>query len=294
MYNEDLILRALKNEGYPESEARSFANDGCWEIQIPGKTDFAYMPFDALQVFNRVLGVDSDGPVPAYPSAEALYQAFLEELKQTVEQLYQSHVSRRFRCTNGTLARPPGGRLAVLGRQPVSRMAASRTRRSYFALGPVYTRPLPHIGGAPDVANSLYALQKAVFEEKRLSLRDMVTLLRGNWEGAEAQRLYRKPTMYITATIPTRRTLGIPVCLTTLPPSSGGAGGRGLPRFIPGGQHLRPPDRLAAQPERHRLWLPAGDILSGNDSPTPGTDSAGASHHPILLQGGFENNLRRR
>lgn len=101
VYNEDLILRALKNEGYPESEARTFANDGCWEIQIPGKTDFAYMPFDALQVFNRVLGVDSDGPVPAYPSAEALYQAFLEELKQTVEQLYQSHVRDVFCCTNG-------------------------------------------------------------------------------------------------------------------------------------------------------------------------------------------------
>ena len=43
----------------------------------------------------------------------------------------------------------------------------------YFALGPVYTVRSPHIGGAPDVANSLYALQKAVFEEKRLSLRDI-------------------------------------------------------------------------------------------------------------------------
>ena len=57
VYSEELILRALQDIGYPASEARRFANDGCWEVQIPGKTDFAYMPFDALQIFNQALGL---------------------------------------------------------------------------------------------------------------------------------------------------------------------------------------------------------------------------------------------
>ena len=26
----------------------NFANDGCWEVQIPGKTCFGYFPFDGL------------------------------------------------------------------------------------------------------------------------------------------------------------------------------------------------------------------------------------------------------
>ncbi|MBQ4050043.1 MAG: pyruvate formate lyase family protein, partial [Oscillospiraceae bacterium] len=47
VYNEDLIIKSLTGCGYPLTEARKFANDGCWEVQIPGKTDFIYMPFDS-------------------------------------------------------------------------------------------------------------------------------------------------------------------------------------------------------------------------------------------------------
>ena len=277
VYNEDLILRALKNEGYPESEARSFANDGCWEIQIPGKTDFAYMPFDALQVFNRVLGVDSDGPVPAYPSAESLYQAFLEELKQTVEQLYQSHVRDVFCCTNGRWRR----REAASPSSVVSLFedGCIENTAPYFALGPVYTVRSPHIGGAPDVANSLYALQKAVFEEKRLSLRDMVTLLRGNWEGAEALRLYMKTHYVYYGNDSDEADAWHTRLLDDFAAIVGRCGGgEGCPvKFIPGVSTFG----------RQIAWLPnrsatafgcrRGDILAGNDSPTPGTDSAGAT-----------------
>jgi len=48
LYNEPLILEALELAGYDRIEARDFANDGCWEVQIPGKTCFGYFPFDGL------------------------------------------------------------------------------------------------------------------------------------------------------------------------------------------------------------------------------------------------------
>ena len=41
-YNESLILKSLTDYGYPASDAWKFANDGCWEVQIPGKTFFRY------------------------------------------------------------------------------------------------------------------------------------------------------------------------------------------------------------------------------------------------------------
>jgi formate C-acetyltransferase len=44
VYNEDLIIESLVDYGYELSEAKKFANDGCWEIQIPGKTFFSYIP----------------------------------------------------------------------------------------------------------------------------------------------------------------------------------------------------------------------------------------------------------
>ena len=291
VYNEDLILRALKNEGYPESEARSFANDGCWKSRFPAKPTLPICPSTPCRCPTASSASIPTAPSPLIPARRPSIRPFWKSCKQTVEQLYQSLRPRRFRCTNGRWRRR--GRLAVLGRQPVLRMAASRTRRPTSPLASFIPSAPPTSGGAPDVANSPYALQKAVFEEKRLSLRDMVTPPARQLEGAEAQRLYRKPTMYITATIPTRRTLGIPVCLTTLPPSSGGAAGRGLP-LDPLGSAPSAARSPGCPTERHCLWPPARRHPSGTIPPTLGTDSAGASHHPILLQGGFENNLRRR
>lgn len=55
VYNEDLIIESLTDYGYELDEARRFANDGCWEIQIPGKTFFTYIPFDALQILQQIV-----------------------------------------------------------------------------------------------------------------------------------------------------------------------------------------------------------------------------------------------
>ncbi|MGM9624415.1 MAG: pyruvate formate lyase family protein, partial [Eubacteriales bacterium] len=46
MYNEDLVIGSLVGFGYDVREARRFANDGCWEVQIPGRTRFSYCPMD--------------------------------------------------------------------------------------------------------------------------------------------------------------------------------------------------------------------------------------------------------
>ena len=51
LYGEPLILDSLMRFGYSREEALRFANDGCWEVQIPGKTCFSYVPFDALAIF---------------------------------------------------------------------------------------------------------------------------------------------------------------------------------------------------------------------------------------------------
>lgn len=53
IYNEDLVVESLTRYGYGPDEARAFANDGCWEVQIPGATCFQYIPFDALGVLQH-------------------------------------------------------------------------------------------------------------------------------------------------------------------------------------------------------------------------------------------------
>ncbi len=53
VYNETLILKSLTAYGYPSEDAQNFANDGCWEVQIPGKSFFIYIPFDSLVLLQK-------------------------------------------------------------------------------------------------------------------------------------------------------------------------------------------------------------------------------------------------
>ena len=55
VYNEPQILRNLKDMGIPEADARTFTNDGCWEIILPGQTWFIYSTQDYLSLFQNAL-----------------------------------------------------------------------------------------------------------------------------------------------------------------------------------------------------------------------------------------------
>ena len=277
LYNEPLILRSLQAEGYTLQEARSFANDGCWEIQMPGRTNFSYSPFDGLQILNKLLGIDSDGPIPAFDSAEALYQAYLVELDEVIHDLYRQRIIDTYEQRDGVWR-------SIEPVKPSSVVSlfedgCLQKGQFYDDLGPNYTLRSPHIGGAPDVANSLHAIDQLVFQEKRITLPELVEILRRNWEDAEPLRQYvrTKYTYYgndaDAADLWHSRLLDdfadlVHKCAENRPYPV---------KFVPGVSTFG----------RQIDWLPnrtatafgyrKGDILSGNDSPTPGTDCAGAT-----------------
>lgn len=91
VYNESLILDSLVKMGYELKEARKFANDGCWEVQIPGETYFCYVPFDALQILLKKTLCNS------FDSFDDLYSSFINDLKDTVESIYESTVRYRLK-----------------------------------------------------------------------------------------------------------------------------------------------------------------------------------------------------
>ena len=146
LYNEPLILRALEQEGYGEREARSFANDGCWEIPMPGRTNFSYSPFDGLQILNRVLNVDGEGSVPDHPTAEALYQAYLAELDKVIHGLYKKRITDVFEWREGKWRSIETVKPSAV----VSLFEDGCLRKGQFYddLGPDYTLRSPHIGDA--------------------------------------------------------------------------------------------------------------------------------------------------
>lgn len=58
--------------------------------------------------------------------------------------------------------------------------------------GPVYNIVSPHIGGAPDAGNSLYAVDKLCFRERLVSFDELMAALAANWEGYEVLREYAR------------------------------------------------------------------------------------------------------
>lgn len=274
VYNEPLILAALDKAGYPLSDARRFANDGCWEVQIPGETSFAYLFFDALQLLSDTLGLYDDGAAPDYPDYNSLYQAFLKKLNGQIDDLHRS-------CVTEAYSMGPDGwtHVHTIPCSVVSLFTDGciDNARCYFDLGPNYTVRSPHIGGAVDVGNSLMAIDRIVYKEKRMTLSEMIAALRADWKDMDAVRLSirNKLTYYgnddDTADAYTARLLNDFAALTAAHKSD-------IPvKFVPG----------ASTFGRQIDWLPKrtatafgarkGEILSGNNSPTPGTDVSGAT-----------------
>ncbi len=271
VYNEDLILRSLTQYGYSEAEARGFANDGCWEVQIPGKTYFMYYPFDALFLL-EVCTLHQYAETVDFEDFETLFTAFCGDIRR---QLQNWAAGQRGRLLDESgrewLPQKPCTAVSLLEEGCI------RSGRSYLEGGPVYNVFSPHIGGLPDAANALYAIKKLVFDEKKLTFPAFMQVLRENWEGNEALRLYvRNEYRYFGND--NDEVDGIAARILEAFADICDEVGADLPIKTPAGvstfgrQIEWAPRRLAAP-----HGFVKGAVLAGNMSPTPGTDEEGAT-----------------
>lgn len=271
VYDEDRILESLEQMGYPKEEARRFANDGCWEIQIPGKTNFGYVPFDALKLLQDETLNGYDGTV-SFKSFDELLYKYQIDIKNQVKAIFEEKVldlleedKVRFKPQN------PCSVVSLFEHSCIEKGL------SYKEGGTVYTVISPHIGGLPDAVNSLYAIKKSVFDDKLISFDRFMEILKNNWEKEEElrKRILSGYTYFgndndeadeIAARV-----------LDGFSDSCMEYDGKTPIRFVSGvstfGRQIEwAPARSAAPFGRKK-----GEVLSGNMSPTPGTDHSGAA-----------------
>lgn len=267
IYNDDVVIEALVRFGYPREEACRFANDGCWEVQIPGKTRFSYKPWDVLaELHQNVLLLDQEGPsnLP-YENFDQLFEAYVEQLRTIFRQYREDRI----------LWKPlrPNLLMSLLVENCIYKA------RDFVDCGAAYDVRSPHAGGIVDAANALQAIKHVVYDEKMMSLNEFMDILKADWEGHEELRLQlrRGLTYYgngdkagdammqkvfdaYTEVIGERKFYnGIlyPAGISTF-------GRQVIPSFL---------DRRSANADGHKK----GDILSNNMSPTPGSDVRGAT-----------------
>ena len=239
----------------------NFANDGCWEIIIPGKTCFGYQPFDALLLLQETLGL---GPVntttPFFADFEQLYSEYLRR--------FAFQVTSLLNASNRSTHPTPLISLLVDG--------CVEKARSYYDLGPKYSVLSPHPGGLPDVANSLLVIKRVVYENKELTLGEFADILRRDWEGYEGFRqrirnefdFFGNDASEVDALM--RRLFDDYTGLVAKSPKrSGILRPAGVSTFGREGSAYLPNRTAAASGQRK------GDILAPNFSASPGTDRRG-------------------
>ncbi len=272
VYNEDLVINALVKDGYAKREARKFANDGCWEVQIPGKTFFTYSPFDALQILQKRTLHEYDGSV-RFDTFEELYQAYVRDLNGQIEEIAQNR-QQGFVATEDGWKWPSRSPCTVVS---LFEKGCIEKGLSYHEGGPVYNVTSPHIGGLADTVNSLYAIKKLVFDERKLTLPEFLRILQNNWEGEEVLRQYalNRYTYYGNDNdevdgIAARLLSDFADICTSCDGRCGYRFPAGVSTF--GRQLEWSPNRLAS-PHGRRI----GEVLAANCSPTPSTDREGAT-----------------
>ena len=184
VYNENVIIRNLQRMGIPEEDARTFTNDGCWEIILPGQTRFNYIPKDFLIPFQEALFAENTAE-----SFDELYQNFLKRVRLMIREVQMKIETL---CLPGKKAPGDYPESPVAHADVVLSLLMPSCRNSgcsYTLDGTRWVFRAIHMAGLPDVANSLYAIKKNVFEKKLISLAELVLILKNDWYDAEALRL---------------------------------------------------------------------------------------------------------
>ena len=287
VYDEDNVIKAMTEYGYDLCEARRFANDGCWEVQVLGKTNFCYIPTDFLQILQKQTLKSYDKSV-IFDSFESLYSAYLADVKAFCEGLLSSVLQNNMlKCENGQWLwrkNMPCTVVSLFEQDCVGRGL------SYLEGGAVYNVISPHVGGLADTVNSLYAIKKLVFDDKKTDFTSLMQILSENWENDEALRQYalNKYEYYGNDNDESdeicRRFLSdfADIC-DSLNGRSGYIFPGGVSTF--GRQLEWSPQRLACASGRKK-----GEVLAANASPTPGTDRQGAT---ALIRSYCKNELHK-
>ena len=201
-YNDDRFVESLHRAGIPIEYARDYAFDLCQDINIPGKGDFFLCSFPSLAFsLMHLLGNRRD-----FSTFEELTDAFKEDLSRGIAASVE-----HFRSAEAQMELYAQGRFEEyfdgirhhgkpIGRDGANPMAPlpfmSALYHGCVEKGlDVTFQPYPvkekgiFIGTSPEAVNSLAAIKKVVYDEKRYTLDEIYMACKSNFDGAEGQIL---------------------------------------------------------------------------------------------------------
>jgi pyruvate-formate lyase len=189
IFNDEAIVPALERIGIPTTDSRDYTNDGCWEIIIPGRTDFCFQRLSMMLCLEWALNRGHSrtdggrhgpeiGDPRAFASYDEVWRAFLAQLDAMVGQV----VRRVVDTINNRSIMAPVPLLSALIDGAIS------SRRDMTAGGAKFRTFSLLAEAAAHAIDSLAAIKVVIFEKQEATMAELCDALDSNFEGREALR----------------------------------------------------------------------------------------------------------
>lgn len=188
LYNDDVVCVALEKIGIPPEDSHNYCMNGCNQIDILGKSHMGLE--DGEVVFAKCLefalhnGVDDmtgkrisieTGNPVNFSTYDRFEKAFLDQLEFVTYNSCSS--ANRYQQMRGLFQPHPLRSCLIEG--------CLEKGRDYRNGGPLYNHGQILAEGIADTGDSLYAIKKLIYDEKKYTIEELINALKSNFIGYE-------------------------------------------------------------------------------------------------------------
>jgi len=190
-FNDNMMIPFLMNLGLPLEDARDYGTDGCMRWIVPGKAMcqralggtfvlpkcLEYALYQGVDKFsNKQVGAKTKDPL-SWTSVDDVMQAYLEQLKFFLHKLVTIYNIVDV-LEEEWLPQP------FLSAVVDGCLEAGKDCREFKYYHNTIIQPV----GQVTIINSLAAIKKLVFDDKKVKMAELLEALKNNWEGREDLR----------------------------------------------------------------------------------------------------------
>lgn len=190
IYNDEYIIKGLTDMGIPIEDARDYSNDGCWEVLIPGKTNFGFEYVNLLQILEYAMHRGRSlvrgrkeardvGDAAECASFEEFYQKYyLPLIKERMRFILRSKLKYRF----DRYKIAPSPLLSTVMDDCIETGLDLSNGGAKYNIYPFM------LTGYSNAVDSLLVIKKLVFEEKKVTMERLIEATEKNFENDEVLR----------------------------------------------------------------------------------------------------------
>ena len=191
LYNDDVVCKALEKIGIPPEDSHDYCMNGCNQIDILGKSHMGLE--DGEVIFTKCLefalhngtdamtgekiSVETGDPI-TFTDYESFERAFMDQLEFVTYNSCSS--ANRWQHMRGLFQPHPLRSCLIEG--------CLEKGRDYRNGGPLYNHGQILAEGIADTGDSLYAVKKLIYDEKKYTMKELINALNSNFEGYEQLR----------------------------------------------------------------------------------------------------------